>query len=39
MGRNIVNYVDDIVIASKNKEGHLLDLAETFTNMREAISI
>jgi hypothetical protein len=29
-------YVDDIVVASKNKEDHLADLAETFANMREA---
>jgi hypothetical protein len=36
MGRNIFTYVDDIVIASKNKEDHLSDLAETFANMREA---
>jgi hypothetical protein len=36
MGRNIFTYVDDIVIASKNKEDHLSDLAEIFSNMREA---
>jgi hypothetical protein len=36
VGRNIFTYVDDIVVASKNKEDHLVDLAETFTNMREA---
>jgi hypothetical protein len=34
--RNIFTYVDDIVIASKNKEDHLADLAETFANMRDA---
>jgi hypothetical protein len=28
--------VDDIVVASKNKEDHLADLAETFANMRYA---
>jgi hypothetical protein len=28
--------VDDIVVASKNKEDHLADLAETFANMRDA---
>jgi hypothetical protein len=28
--------VDDIVVASKNKEDHLADLAETFANMRNA---
>jgi hypothetical protein len=36
MGCNVFTYVDDIVIAIKNKEDHLSDLAETFANMREA---
>jgi hypothetical protein len=36
VGRNIFTYVDDIVVASKNKEDHLSNLAETFTNMRDA---
>jgi hypothetical protein len=36
VGRNIFTYVDDIVVANKNKEDHLADLAETFTNMRGA---
>jgi hypothetical protein len=36
MGRNIFTYVDDIVIASKIKDDHLLDLAETFANICEA---
>jgi hypothetical protein len=36
VGHNIFTYVDDIVIASKNKEDHLADLAETFANMRDA---
>jgi hypothetical protein len=36
IGRNIFTYVDDIVVASKSKEDHLADLAETFTNMRDA---
>jgi hypothetical protein len=36
VGWNIFTYVDDIVVASKNKEDHLADLAETFANMREA---
>jgi hypothetical protein len=36
VGRNIFMYVDDIVIASKNKEDHLADLTETFVNMRDA---
>jgi hypothetical protein len=36
VGRNIFTYVDDIVVASRNKEDHLSNLAETFTNMRDA---
>jgi hypothetical protein len=28
--------VDDIVVASRSKEDHLADLAETFANMRDA---
>jgi hypothetical protein len=36
VSRNIFTYVDDIVITSKSKEDHLADLAETFTNMRNA---
>jgi hypothetical protein len=35
VGRNIFTYVDDIVVASKNKDNHLADLAETFTNMQD----
>jgi hypothetical protein len=35
VGRNIFTYVDDIVVASKNKEDHLANLAETFANMRD----
>jgi hypothetical protein len=34
--RNIFTYVDDIVVASKSKEDHLTNLAETFTNMCDA---
>jgi hypothetical protein len=36
VGQIIFTYVDDIVVASKNKEDHMIDLAETFTNMRDA---
>jgi hypothetical protein len=36
VGRNIFTYVDDIVVASKNKEDHLADLVETFANMQDA---
>jgi hypothetical protein len=35
-GRNVLSYVDKIVVVSKKKENHILDLAKTFTNMREA---
>jgi hypothetical protein len=37
MDHNIFTYVDDIVVARKNKEDHLSDLKEIFANMREAI--
>jgi hypothetical protein len=36
MERNICAYVDDIVVASRKKETHIQDLAETFANMRKA---
>jgi hypothetical protein len=36
MGRKIFTYVDDIVVASKNTEDHLSDLAEAFAKMRKA---
>jgi hypothetical protein len=36
VGRNIFTYVDNNVVASKNKEDHLTDLAETFANMSDA---
>jgi hypothetical protein len=36
VGRNIFTYMDDIVVASKNKEDHLADLAKMFANMRDA---
>jgi hypothetical protein len=36
VGRNILSYVDDIVVASRKKETYISDLVETFTNMREA---
>jgi hypothetical protein len=34
--RNVLSYVDDIVMASKKKTTYISDLAETFVNMREA---
>jgi hypothetical protein len=33
---NVLSYIDDIVVASKKKASYISDLAETFTNMREA---
>jgi hypothetical protein len=36
MAHNVFTYVDDIVVASENKEDHLSDLVETFANMHEA---
>jgi hypothetical protein len=36
VGRNVLSYVDDIVIVSKKRENYIADLAEAFMNMREA---
>jgi ribonuclease HI len=36
IGKNVLSYADDIVIASKKRVAYISDLAETFTNMREA---
>jgi hypothetical protein len=36
VGKNILSYVDDIVVTSKKKESYISDLTETFTNMCEA---
>jgi hypothetical protein len=33
VGRNVLSYVDDIVVVTKKKENYIADLAETFTNM------
>jgi hypothetical protein len=35
VGRNVLSYVDDIVVASKNKASYISNLTETFANMRE----
>jgi len=32
-GKNLVAYVDDIVVKSDKKESHILDLQETFKNL------
>jgi hypothetical protein len=34
VGRNMLSYVDDIVMVSKKRENYIADLVETFTNMR-----
>jgi hypothetical protein len=36
VGRNVLSYVDDIVVASKKRAPYIYDLTETFTNMRKA---
>jgi hypothetical protein len=36
VGRNVLSYVDDIVVASKKRASYISDLIETFTNIREA---
>jgi hypothetical protein len=33
VGRNILSYVDDIVVASKKKESYISNLSEIITNM------
>jgi hypothetical protein len=32
--KNIIAYVDDIVVMSKKEEDHIADLKETFSNLR-----
>jgi hypothetical protein len=34
--KNNIAYVDDIVVMSKNEEGHIADLKEIFANLRAA---
>jgi hypothetical protein len=36
VGRNVLSYVNDIVVASRKKETYISDLAEIFATMREA---
>jgi hypothetical protein len=36
VGRNVLSYIDDIVVEGKKKTTYIFDLAETFANMREA---
>jgi hypothetical protein len=34
--RNVLSYIDDIVVASKKKASYISDLTKTFTNMHDA---
>ena len=34
--KNIITYVDGIIVMSKKEEDHIANLKETFTNLREA---
>jgi hypothetical protein len=36
IGRNLLTYVDDIIVKSTKQENHVADLQDTFTNFRQA---
>jgi hypothetical protein len=36
IGRNVLTYVDDIIVKSTKQENHVADLHETFANIRRA---
>jgi hypothetical protein len=36
IGRNVLTYVDDIIVKSTKQENHIADLEETFANFRQA---
>ena len=36
INKNLLTYVDDIVVKSKKRGDHIKDLQETFTNLRKA---
>ena len=36
IGKNLLTYVDDIVVKSNKREDHIKDLHKTFANLREA---
>jgi hypothetical protein len=36
VGRNVLSYVDDIVVVSKKRKNYITNLADTFVTMREA---
>ena len=35
-GKNLLAYVDDIIVKSVKKDTHILDLQETFKNLRKS---
>jgi hypothetical protein len=35
IGRNVLTYVDDIIVKSTKQENHIVDLQETFANFRK----
>jgi hypothetical protein len=36
IGKNVLTYVDDIIVKSTKQENHVVDLQETFANFRQA---
>jgi hypothetical protein len=36
IGKNVLTYVDDIIVKSTKQENHIADLQETFANFRQA---
>jgi NAD(P)H-dependent FMN reductase len=36
ISRNVLTYVDDIIVKSTKQENHVADLQETFANFRQA---
>jgi hypothetical protein len=36
IGRNVLTYVDDIIVISTKQDDHIIDLQETFANFRKA---
>jgi hypothetical protein len=36
IGKNVLTYVDDIIVKSTKQENHITDLQETFANVRKA---
>jgi hypothetical protein len=36
IGRNMLTYVDDIIVKSTKQENNIADLQETFANFRQA---